>query len=426
LLEALETSLENMRIFNINTYDINGGAARAAYRIHHALRSNDINSTMLVNFASSGDWTVSGASNQITQYAPRFRHIIGAATVKMLMHTSNTLHSLNYLPSKWPSIINKSNVDAVNLHWINHEMLSIKDIARITKPVVWTLHDMWAFCGAEHYTDNFRWRDGYKNSNKLASETGVDLNKWNWERKIKAWKKPMHIVAPSQWLADCAKNSVIMRDWPIHVIPNTLDTNTWQPIEKSIAREILNLPKDKQLVMFGALGGVKDERKGFDLLIEALNELRGEIDDLELVILGQLAPKEPHDLGFKTHYLGHLHDDYSLILLYSAVDCFILPSRQDNLPNTAVESLACGTPVISFNTCGLPDLIKHKSNGYLAKSFDTHDLATGIKWLLSDQELLQQISANARKFAVNNFSYASVGQLYKNVYQLAINNHGKL
>lgn len=405
-----------MKIAMVNHSDINGGAARAAWRIHHALRQSGVDSHMYVNRASAGDWTVTGPNNKIEKALGMLRSPLGGMTTRLLKTGNPILHSPAILPSAWPKRLNASGSDIVHLHWVNGEMMSVVDISCITKPVVWTLHDMWAFCGAEHYTEDYRWRDGYNRTNRPLYESGFDLNRWTWQRKLKAWKKPIHIVTPSQWLADCARQSTLMRDWPISVIPNALDVDSWQPVEKKLARQLMNLPTDCPLLAFGAMGGGLDPRKGMDLLLAALNHLRGQFQGLQLVVFGQNTPRELPDLGFPIHYTGHLHDDLSLRVLYSAADAMIIPSRQDNLPNTGVEALACGTPVIAFDICGLPDIVTHQQTGWLAKPFDTEDLARGIKWVLSDSTHTEKLSILARQDAVTRFAYPVVAKLYRQIF----------
>jgi glycosyltransferase involved in cell wall biosynthesis len=279
---------------------------------------------------------------------------------------------------------------------------------------------MWAFCGAEHYTEEFRWREGYLANNRPEYESGFDLNRWTWSRKRKHWQRAMHIVTPSRWLANCVQQSALMRDWPVSVVPNCLDTDRWQPLDKNLARQLLGLPRDVPLLLFGAMGGGNDPRKGFDLLLKALTHLRGQIQDLELVVFGQLRPKTPSDVGFPIHYTGHLHDDLSLRALYSAADALVIPSRQDNLPNTGVESLACGTPVVAFDVCGLPDIVEHQKTGYLATPFDTEDLARGIQWVIADRSLQQKLRQQSRAYAVEHFSNTTVAAKYKAVYENAV------
>lgn len=412
-----------MKIALVNHSDINGGAARAAYRIHHALRQRYVDSTMLVNQTFAGDWTVRGPTTKWEKIVVKVRGPLGGLLNKML-HTGNPiLHSSATLPSLWPARLNSSDTDLLHLQWVNGEMLSIADIGRLSKPVVWTLHDMWAFCGAEHYTEDDRWREGYTQRNRPSYESGFDLNRWTWQRKHKHWQKPMHIITPSHWLAECVQQSALMREWPVSVVPNAIDTDVWQPVDKALARQLLHLPPDVPLLLFGTLGGVKDPRKGFELLKSALDHLRGWMPGLELVVFGQLAPKEPVDLGFSIHYTGHLHDDVTLRILYSAADALVIPSRQDNLPNTGVESLACGTPVVAFNACGLPDIVTHLQTGYLAKAFDVEDLAQGIEWVLADRKRHSDLGINAREVAVARFAYPVVAEQYLRIYQTAVASH---
>jgi len=317
--------------------------------------------------------------------------------------------------------LNQAGADVIHLQWVQGEMMSIADIGRLQQPVVWTLHDMWGFCGAEHYTEDFRWRDGYLRNNRPSHESGFDLNRWTWRRKMKLWRLPMHIVTPSHWLADCVRQSVMMRNWPVSVIHNAIDTEAWRPIDKALARRILRLPTDVPLLLFGAIFGTRAPRKGFDLLRNALDHLRGELPGLELVIVGQLAPRESMNLGFPIHYTGHLHDDVSLNLFYSAADAVIVPSRQDNLPNSGVEALACGTPVVAFNTGGLPDIVEHEKTGYLARPFDTLDLASGIRWVLDGVERRLSLSTESRKAAVARFSYPVIAEQYLQLYKSVAN-----
>ncbi len=406
-----------MKIAMVNYSDINGGAARAAWRIHHAIRQSGVDSQMSVNQASAGDWTVTGPRGKLAKASGMVRSPLGGLTTRLLKTGNPILHSPAILPSSWPKRLNDSDADIVHLHWVNGEMMSVADISHITKPVVWTLHDMWAFCGAEHYTEDFRWRDGYDKINRPSHESGFDLNRWTWQRKMKAWKKPMHIVTPSRWLADCARQSMLMRDWPISVIPNALDVDTWKPVEKKLARQLMNLPTDCPLLAFGAMGGGQDPRKGMDLLLSALDHLRGQFQDLQLVVFGQSTPRELPDLGFPIHYTGHLHDDLSLRVLYSAADAMIVPSRQEVFGQTASEAHACGTPVIAFDICGLPDIVTHQQTGWLAKPFDTEDLARGIQWVLGDAVRHAALSHQARVDAKKRFAYSVVAEKYMMIYE---------
>jgi glycosyltransferase involved in cell wall biosynthesis len=406
-----------MKVAQVSYFDIHGGAARAAYRIHHALRRHGIDSRMYVNSASAGDWTVQKLDARGINAISSLRRFLGASLTKVLLTERRVFLSPAILPSRWPQRLNKSDADVIHLHWVAFEMMSITDIGRLEGPVVWTLHDMWAFCGAEHYTEELRWRDGYSRQNRPACESGFDLTRWTWRRKLKHWRRPMRIVAPSRWMADCARHSVIMRDWPVSVIPYPIDTETFQPIDKMLARKILGLPTEGPLLLFGAMGGTRNFIKGFDLLKSALDLLRSQMAGLELVVLGQLPPREPVNLGFPIHYAGHLHDDISLCLYYSAADAVAVPSRQDNLPNSSIEALACGTPVVAFDVCGLLDIVEHQETGYLARHFDIEDLAQGIRWVMDGAERRAILSTQSRQAAVARYSQAVVAEQYLQLYK---------
>ena len=411
-----------MKVIHLSHSDINGGAARAAYRIHQALLREDISSRMWVNKAISDDWTVKGPFGNLEKILVELRPRLINNTLLKMFNTNGLIHSVSLFPSSWVKRINNSNADLVNLHWIQDEMLSIADISKIKKPIVWTLHDEWGFCGTEHYTSNNRWREGYSSNNRPNYETGFDLNRWNWKRKIKYWKNPIQIVTPSKWLAQCVNGSKLMQNWPVSVIPNPINVDSWKPVDKKISREQLNLPSKKTLILFGAIGGIKSPYKGFDLLLLALKNLNDnpKAKDLELVVFGQSRPKLTPSCSFPIHFMGHMHDDISLRLLYSAADVMVVPSRSEAFGQTALEAQICGIPVVAFNIGGLPDIVDHKKTGYLAKAFNTEDLANGIMWVLK-QRKINLLSNKIREQAVFKFSGKKIASSYLNIYKKVIN-----
>tara|TARA_B100001996_G_scaffold344453_1_gene300232 strand:- start:70 stop:1299 length:1230 start_codon:yes stop_codon:yes gene_type:complete len=404
-----------MKVIHLNNADISGGAAIAAYRIHHSLLNRGLHSRMWVNNAKSGDWTVSGPDGKLKKaFAQMRRHLI-SPVLKASQTQNKILHSPAILPSSWSNKINKSDIDIAHLHWVGAEMASISDIGNIKKPVIWTLHDMWAFCGAEHVSWDQRWQEGYTKKNRSSHEKGFDINRWTWKRKLKHWKKPFQIVTVSKWLAECVQNSVVMKDWPVTIIPNCLNTQIWEPVDKNLARNILRLPRDVPIIGFGTYGANSEYHKGFDLLTDALKNLKGIGKDVELAIFGQLEPKKPINLGFKTNFMGHLHDTLSLRLLYSAVDMLVVPSRKEAFGQTASESMACATPVVAFGATGLLDIVDHKINGYLAKPFESEDLANGIEYVLNASNY-DGLCDNARKKVVKQFDSGVVGEKYAELY----------
>jgi glycosyltransferase involved in cell wall biosynthesis len=220
-------------------------------------------------------------------------------------------------------------------------------------------------------------------------------------------------------MAECAKESVLFKNYRVEVIANGIDHKRFHPIEHSVVRDILDLPKDKHIILFGAVGATSDPRKGFHLLKTSLLKLAamGFQDNTEVVIFGASRPKERSDFGFRTHYMGRLHDEISLALVYACVDVFVSASTQDNLPNTVMEALACGTPVVGFDVGGLSDMIEHQRNGYLARPFDTDALSLGISWVLSDQERWRSLSLNARKKVEIEYTLERQSKKYIELYE---------
>ena len=254
-----------MKVAHVNYSDISGGAGRAAYRIHQALRRHGVDSRMYVSSASAGDPTVETPGSARQNKIDRFRPFLGGTLTSALCVNSQKRSLPAILPSRWPILLNSLDSDVVHLHWVAREMMSIADIGkpgnRSFGPCT-----TWGICRIRAFHRGFRWREGYSRDNRPAHESGFDFNLWVWRRKMKNWRRPMHIVAPSIWLADCARQSAMMHDWCVSVIPNTIDTEVWRPIDKTLARRILRLPSEGRLLLFGAEGGTRDPRKGFDLL----------------------------------------------------------------------------------------------------------------------------------------------------------------
>lgn len=406
-----------MKVIHINHSDLNGGAARAAYRIHKALLIQNVKSRMWVNCSSSGDKTVEMPFNKIQKLISIINSHISHQFTKLLKTKNKIIHSPSIFSSHWVNIINNSDADIVHLHWFQHEMLSIADIAKIEKPIVWTLHDMWAFCGAEHYTTDKRWIKGYNKSNRPKYENGLDINLWTWHRKKNYWSSPLQIISPSRWLASCVKKSNLMKTWPVSVIPHPISEDKWKMLNKKNARKKLGLSKDNPILLFGAIGGVEDNRKGFDLLIKALNHLKKNkyFENLQLVVFGQ-KKNISMALPYPTHYMGHINDDLILSILYNAADAMIVPSRLEAFGQTALESSACGTPVIAFDVGGLSDIIEHKRTGYLADPFNIKDLSNGIIWTLG-KRYNYEFKKNILKKIKKNFSEKQVANTYLKLYQ---------
>jgi glycosyltransferase involved in cell wall biosynthesis len=331
--------------------------------------------------------------------------------------------------------LRRDEADIIHLHWLGDSTLSIEEIGRLPHPIVWRLPDQWAFLGAEHYTtppapgetasSDERFVHGYPETSRPSHESGPDLNRQTWLRKQRAWRKPIHIVCTTTWLADCARRSALMNDWPISVIPNPLDLQAYAPLEKTVGRDLHRLPKYPPLVLFGALGGTTDFRKGADLLFEALKILREQVagtplETLELVVFGSREPIDPPQLGFPVHWLGSLADDVTLRLAYTAADLMVVPSRQEAFGQTSSEAQACGTPVVAFRTGGSVDIVEDRVTGCLADPFDPASLAESIRWVFEDSHRRRQLSAAARQRAESLFNSRRIAGLYAEVYSQAL------
>ena len=404
-----------MRILHVCTSD-DGGAGKAALRITEACRREGAESNLLVSVSVQGSKLVQSPTQGIMHKA--VRKVKQAVDYRLMKAWKIDLpYSLNWLDNESiVKYINNSNADIVNLHWINNSMLSVANIGCIRKPIVWTLHDMWPFTGGCHYAgDCTRYMQQCCSCPEISSapHMGVDVSNRLFKKKKKVFGHyPLTAVGPSEWITDCAKKSATFQKCKAYTIPNCIDTERYFPIDKLKAREMLRLPQDKPLLLFGAQGGSHDPRKGYDLLMQALNQ--SSLEDVELVVFGCGEPEEPEDMPYPVHYVGRLHDDISLIMLYNAVDAFIAPSREDNLPNTIMEAMACGTPCVGFRIGGIPDEIDHMVTGYLAEPFDTSDLAKGIETVLENRE---RMGLDAREKAAREYNMRKVGQQYLDLYE---------
>ncbi len=408
-----------MKILHLNQRD-DGGAGRAMLRLHQGLRTENIESFAFVQVKTSDNEYVSVPESFLGKLSAKLKlgEHIAHLPLKFYKDRTDVHFSPSLAPDDLTSVIERINPDIVHLHWINHGFLRIETLKKFKRPIVWTLHDMWPFTGGCHYSNDC---DRYKQScgtcPVLGSTQANDLSHKIWKRKSKAWQDiDLTIAAPSNWMADCARESSLFQNRRIEVIPNGINISDFKPINRETARQLMNLPKDKHLILFGA-ANVQDLRKGMHLLMPALQKLHnnGLHDKIELLVFGGASASQMTDVDFKINYLGRLNDNISLSLAYSAADVFIAPSLEDNLPNTLVESLACGTPGVAFNIGGIPDIIDHMHNGYLAKPFEPESLAEGIKWVLQSGKT-KLLDANSHQKAEQTFELSTQSRHYIALY----------
>jgi len=394
-----------MKVCILSRSDGKAGGFAAAYRLHQGLRRSDIESFLVVGEKIRDDEYVIPPSSRIGKLWNSITNSIDSLPIRFYKNRQKTTYSLQWLPSQLEKRIAKINPDIINIHWINAGYFSIESIAKLKRPIILTLHDMWGFTGGCHYSgDCHKYTRACGACPQLNSSSENDLSRWVWERKWKKWQNlNLTIVTPSNWLADCARASSLFSSFRIEVIPNGIDTDLYRPIPKQLAREILRLPQEKKLILFGATS-LSPGRKGFQFLEPILSLLSQSNlkDEIELVTFGSL--KSNFSSNIKVNHLGKLNDEMSLVLAYSSADVFILPSVEDNLPNTIMEALSCGTPCISFDIGGLADMIEHQKNGYLVVPFNIEDFAKGICWVLEDSEHYKYVSKSSRQKVIQKFS----------------------
>lgn len=412
-----------MKILIVNLSDTDGGAARAAYRLHKALLTESVNSKMLVQNKFTDDFTVLGPVLKIEKEINNLRPGFDRLPVRFYKNRINTVFSPSWLPfSRVVTKINNMNPDIVHLHWICDGMIRIEDLVKIKAQIVWSLHDNWAFTGGCHV----KWScEKYKEKcgacPQLSSNKEDDLSRKIWKRKHKAYSgiSNLTIVALSQWMVNCAKESSLLFDKEIKYLPNPIFTDLFKPFNKKKAKELWNLSNEKKIILFGAKNALVDINKGFKEFNEALKNIKDQ--DIEIVVFGSSGLKDSEQSVVKTHYLGDLSDDISLITLYNAADLLVVPSLQENLSNSIMEALSCSTPVAAFNIGGNSDMIEHQKNGYLAKPLDAIDLANGIEWILNSPDY-EKFCTNAREKILREFDRRVVVKKYIELYKEILNN----
>jgi glycosyltransferase involved in cell wall biosynthesis len=421
-----------MKVTLINTADAGGGAPAACMRLLKALELKQVDARMQVQEKFTAEPRVSSIGtdpfsrlkikfNFFYERLPFIWFKAKDRSVRFAFSRANAGTNI----SREPDIVN---ADILHLHWTNSGYLSIDNLKKLFetgKPVVWTLHDMWAFTGGCHYAsecDHFVNQCG--NCWMLRNPAANDISHDVWIDKSGMYKAAKNIVfvTCSNWLADVARTSSLLKNFRIETIPNPIDTEIFSPKDRTAARNKWNIDLQSKIILFGA-ANILDRRKGITYLIEALDMLKNQyagLDNVEVVIFGKNKSFDVNQLPFKVHELQMISSQYDLAELYSLADVFVTPAIEDNLPNTVMEALACGTPVVAFNTGGIPDMVEHRRNGYLAEFKSSKDFAAGIHYVLNAAGTTG-LSANARNKVLENFTNEIVAAKYMAVYQSILN-----
>ena len=417
-----------MRVLIVNTSEKAGGAAVAANRLMDALNNNGVKAKMLVRDKVTDDITVVGLPQSLrSQWSFLwerwciFWHLHFSKKHLFALDIANAGFDITSLPEF-------KEADVIHLHWINQGMLSLKGIRKIInsgKPIVWTMHDMWPASSICHLTLGcHHYNNGCGNCKYLPHGGGKnDLSAKVWQKKQKLYRgKNISFVTCSKWLANEAKLSNLLSGHRLHTVPNPIDTHIYNRQDKQEARFRTTLPVDKRIILFIAQKAT-NPYKGMDYLVEACQLLVAEHPEMKentcVAILGGHSEELVDKLPFQTFSLGYVSDDKRIVDIYNAADVFVLPSLSENLPNTIMEAMACGVPSVGFKVGGIPEMIDHRKNGYVANYRDAKDLAAGIHWVLAEANPGEMQKACLTK-VMHNYSQHAVALDYIEVYNEAM------
>ncbi len=404
-----------MRVTHISTFDRQGGAAIAARRLHEALRREGVDSSMLVLHASGEEEHIASVINSPRDYyAYKAGTAIDERTVRYIKKKGAGSFSLarfgrDIYRHPWVR-----EADIVQLHWLQGGYVSLSGLKKafdLQKPVIWTMHDMWPFTGGCHYSGGCAGYTGDCAGCPMLKDRFGNTTRGVLSKKRRIYRDaPLFPVGCSTWLADIASGSTAFQGIKVRALPNPIDTEVYRPMDKKQARKNLGLSENGTYILFGAASpGIK--RKGFKYLAEALGRIG---DRGQLLVYG--ADTMPEAPGLSVKALGRL-DREDLRNAYGASDVFVVPSLEDNLPNTVMEAMACGTPVAAFDAGGISDMIEHTHTGYLAEIRSSEDLARGILWCLDNGAKLGE---NARRKVEENYAYPTAAQNYIKLYEEAL------
>ena len=407
-------------VLHISTFHLEGGAGVAATRLNRALQSAGIESELLVHRSKTEEENVQPWAATPRQEKEAWAYFIGER-LSYLPYEADSSVRFAFSPAQAGVDISEhplvQRADIIHLHWINFGFLSFKSLKKLFalgKPVVWTLHDMWAFTGGCHYSRGCeKYLTQCQYCKYLSRPDEYDIAFQQFETKKSIYQDAnLSLVSPSKWLNELVKNAVLTEKHRAITIPNCLDTEVFTPLHKIQVREQLNLPVDKKLILFAG-ANTQDVRKGFAYFQDAMNRSD---QDYEVLVFGKANPASFANLKAKVHYLGTISNQEDMVKAYNAADVIAVPSLEDNLPNTIMEAMACGTPAVGFNTGGIGDMIDHKQNGYLADFKSAASLAEGIDWVIEHNQK-GALSALARGKVLLNYTEEVVARKYNELYE---------
>ncbi len=404
-----------MKILHLVAGDLSGGAARGAYWLHHALLDLGVASEILTNSRNVSQYTHvhSIAERPVSKLKSMVRTQLDRLPASLYRHRKRWIFSTGLVGYNFTGTPQYKDADVVHLHWINSGFVNMAHLAKVDKPIVWTMRDMWPMTGGCHYAvECEKYKDGCGCCEQLASHGKYDLSRLILKRKIKKMPSKLIVVGISSWLRDCARKSKIFRDFDVRAISNNIDSFLFSPVDKKTAKKLLDLPDDKKVILVGAQN-LRDPWKGFGLYLDSLRYLNKE--DYLLLFFGSVDKYTLNDLGFASKSLGFLHDSLSLRVAYSAADVFVSPSTMEAFGKTIAEAMACRTPAVCFDATGPADIVTHKIDGYKAVPFKAQDLACGIEWVVNNASY-DSLCVRARDKVVKKIDSRVVAMKYIDLY----------
>lgn len=412
-----------MRVLLVNTSERIGGAAISCGRLMEALKANGIKAKMLVRDKQTDEITVVPLPHS-------WKLLWYFLWERLRIWQVNSFHRQNLFKV---DIANAGNditklpefqqADIIHLHWINQGMLSLKGIKQILdsgKPIVWTMHDMWPCTGICHHARDC---EGYLqdcgNCPYLLKPKKHDLSYTIYKKK-KKYLGDRHIsyVTCSKWMEGQARKSSLLQGQSIVSIPNPINTSLYRPTNQQEARQRCDLPQNLKLILFNSVK-ITDKRKGVLYFIDScklLAEQHPELkDQIGVVVLGNRSDYLENQLPFQVFPKEFLMDDHMIADIYNSVDLYATPSLEENLPNTIMEAMACGVPCVGFHVGGIPEMIDHLHNGYVAEYKSMEDFTNGIYWILNEPDY-QRMSAEATRKVQTYYSSDVIAKRYIQVY----------
>lgn len=413
--------MTSLSVLHINTWGGIGGAFIASDRLHHALLNAGIDSAYAYGRALNGSDSsldASGHYHALKREANAAEYVLTKVSRKIGLNDITRFSTFG-LPDE--PFFQAASV--LNFHNLHSDFFSYLALPKLTalKPAVWTLHDMWSFTGHCAYSyECDRWQIGCGQCPALGEEPQVnrDATDWEWKLKDRAYGRArIQVVAPSEWLAKQAKQSPLLQRFDVQHIPNGIDTQLYRPLDPDYCRSVLNIPTGKRVLMFAAQS-LTNARKGGDLLFTALMALPPALKRNTLLLtFGSGDEKKLKSLGMETLGLGYVNSDRLKAILYSAADIFVFPTRADNLPLVLQESMACGTPMVSFDVGGVRDLVRPGITGLLAAPENTDDLSAKLVELLGADEVRAEMRRRCREIAVAEYSVELQCDRYVQLYE---------